>query len=240
MIHNGRLLALIPARSGSKRLPNKNTLNLAGKPLIAWSIEAGLQSKYVDRVVVSTDSNSIADISREYGADVPFMRPDELSTDYSKTIDVVLNTLDLLKRQKDCYEYILLLQPTSPLRTAYFIDEAVELLKSNKANGVVGVTEVGHPVEWSNTLPSNHSLRDFIPEKYKGIRSQDFPKRYTINGAIYLNKTKNVEEECTLLLNNGSYAYLMPQSVSLDIDSKFDFEMAEFLLTNNIKRKPKS
>ena len=233
MIHNGRLLALIPARSGSKRLPNKNTLNLGGKPLIAWSIEAGLQSEYVDRVVVSTDSNSIAEISKQYGADVPFMRPNTLANDTATTIDVVRHTVSMLASQNDFYDYILLLQPTSPLRNASHIDEAVELLMSKSANGLVGVAEVEHPVEWINILPLDGSLKNFFPEEYRNIRSQDFPTRYRINGAIYLNKIKDVLEEGALILKNESYAYIMPQSVSLDIDTEFDFRIAECMFEIN-------
>ena len=226
MINDKRLLAIVPARSGSKRLPNKNTLNLAGKPLIAWSIEAGLQSKYVDRVVVSTNCASIANISKDYGADVPFMRPDELSTDMATTIDVVRHTLDMLTQQNDFYDYIVLLQPTSPLRNEVNIDEAAELLICKSANGIVGVTEVEHPVEWTNTLPVDRCMEGFFPKEYRNIRSQDIPLRYRINGSIYLNKIQSVLDEKALILNENSYAYIMPRSASVDIDSEFDFNIA--------------
>jgi len=230
MINNKRLLALIPARSGSKRLPHKNSLNFGGKPLIAWSIDAGLQSKYVDRVVVSTESNAIAAIAKHYGADIPFIRPEILASDTATTIDVVRHAISMLEKENDFYDYILLLQPTSPLRNTKHIDEAFELLISKSAHGIIGITEVEHPVEWTNTLPMDNSMEDFFLPEYRDIRSQDFPVRYRINGAIYLNKIENVLSEGSLFLNEKCYAYNMPRTVSLDIDSNFDFKIAEFML----------
>ncbi len=230
MIDNKRLLALIPARSGSKRLPNKNSLNFGGKPLIAWSIDAGIQSKYVDRVVVSTDSNTIASIARQYGADTPFMRPEILSTDTASTIDVVQHAIAMLENEKDFYDYIILLQPTSPLRNNKHINEAVELLKSKSAHGIIGVTEIEHPVEWINTLPMDASMEGFIPSEHREIRSQDFPVRYRLNGAIYLGRIKSVLSEGSLFLSKKCYAYIMPRLASLDIDSDLDFKLAENML----------
>ena len=230
MIDNKRLLALIPARSGSKRLPHKNSLMFGGKPLIAWSIDAGIHSKYVDRVVVSTDCNVIASIARQYGADTPFMRPEILSTDTASTFDVVHHAIEMLEEEEDFYDYILLLQPTSPLRNNKHIDEAVELLISKSAYGIIGVTEMEHPVEWINTLPSDASMEDFIPTEHREIRSQDFPMRYRLNGAIYLSRIKNVLSEGSLFLNKKCYAYIMPRLVSLDIDSDLDFKLAESML----------
>lgn len=234
MINDKRLLALIPARSGSKRLPHKNSLNLGGKPLIAWSIDAGLQSKYVDRVVVSTDSNAIASIAKQYGADSPFIRPEILANDTATTIDVVRHAISMLEKENDFYDYILLLQPSSPLRNTKHIDEAVELLISQSAHGIIGITEIEHPVEWTNTLPMDNSMEDFFSTEYQDMRSQDFPVRYRINGAIYLNKIENVVTEGTLFLKDKCYAYIMPQSASLDIDTNFDFKMAESMLDINL------
>ncbi|MBC8555357.1 MAG: acylneuraminate cytidylyltransferase family protein, partial [Candidatus Brocadiales bacterium] len=144
MINNKRILAIIPARGGSKRLPRKNILDLAGKPPIAWSIEAALGSKYIDRVIVSTDDEEIAGISRKYGADVPFMRPNKLATDESSSVDVVLHVINTLKEKGRESEYIMLLQPTSPLRTMENIDEAVELLQSSSSDAVISVCEAEH------------------------------------------------------------------------------------------------
>ena len=129
MIGNKKLLAVIPARGGSKRLPRKNILDLSGKPMISWTIDAALGSKYIDRIVVSTDDQEIAKISKDCGADIPFIRPLELATDYATSIDVVLNLIESLERNNEYYDYIMLLQPTSPLRSTKNINESVELLK---------------------------------------------------------------------------------------------------------------
>ena len=129
MIGQQRLLAIIPARGGSKRLPGKNIMDLAGKPLIAWTIEAALNSKYIDRVVVSTDDQEISNVSIKYGVEVPFLRPKSLATDDASSIDTIINVLGEIKIIDQHYEYIVLLQPTSPLRTEIDIDKAIELLE---------------------------------------------------------------------------------------------------------------
>ena len=238
MIGSGRLLALIAARGGSKRLPRKNVLNLAGKPLIAWSIEAGLRSKYVDRVIVSTDDEEIAEISKYYGADVPFMRPMELSRDTTSSMDVILHSIRTLEKNGDRYEYLLLLQPTSPLRTEHHIDEAVKFLAEKAADGVIGVTEIEHPIEWTNKLPENLSMDGFIPEENQGKPYQDFPQRYRINGAIYLYKVSAIMMGDGVFLKEGAYAYKMDQMDSIDIDTQDDFLIAEALMAHSQKSKP--
>jgi CMP-N-acetylneuraminic acid synthetase len=230
MINQGKLLVLITARGGSKRLPGKNLKELAGKPLIVWSIEAAKHSKYVDRVVVSTDCEDIAKISKESGAEVPFIRPVALADDTAASIDVVRYAVTVLEEEGNIFDYLLLLQPTSPLRTAKHIDEAVELLLEKKADGIVGVTEIDHPIEWTNCLKSDLSMDDFFPRKIIGLRSQDFPKRYLINGAIYLCKISRILEENTMILNRGGYAYIMSQEDSIDIDRKLDFMIAESII----------
>ena len=238
MIGSGRLLALIAARGGSKRLPRKNVLNLAGKPLIAWSIEAGLRSKYVDRVIVSTDDEEIAEMSRYYGADVPFIRPMELSNDMASSTDVIRHSIRTLKKKEDHYEYLLLLQPTSPLRTEHHIDEAVKLLIEKDADGVIGVTEIEHPIEWTNKLPENLSMDGFISEENQGKPYQDFPQRYRINGAIYLYKVSDIMVEDGTFFKEGSYAYKMDQVDSIDIDTQEDFLIAEALIEHSQNPKP--
>jgi CMP-N,N'-diacetyllegionaminic acid synthase len=227
MIRNKKLLAIIPARGGSKRLPRKNILDFEGKPMIAWSIEAGLKSKYVDRVVVSTDSQEIADVSVRYGADVPFFRPLELATDHAKSIDVIRYTITHLEENRDFYEYIILLQPTSPLRTAQHIDEAVEYLLAKKANSVISVTEVGCSPFWSNTLPKDGSMKGFLETKIIDKRSQDLEKYFGLNGAIYICKVERLLEEKSLFLKDNVFAYVMSKEDSVDIDDKFDFIVAK-------------
>ncbi len=226
MISGKRLLAIIPARGGSKRLPRKNILDLAGKPLIAWTIEAALESKYLDRIVVSTDSKEISSISKKYGADVPFMRPDELATDETTSIDVVLHQLDQLEECNDSYSYVILLQPTSPLRTAENIDESVELLKSRNSDAVISVCKVEHSPLWCNTIPADGSLLNFLDDSILNKRSQDLNQYYRLNGAIYLCNIKLLKKEKNFFLKSNSIAYKMNEEQSIDIDSKNDFMCA--------------
>ena len=215
------ILAIIPARGASKRLPNKNILDFAGKPLIAWTIDAALKSKCITNVIVSTDDAQIASIAKKFGAKVPFLRPDSLATDESTTIDVVV---DLVSKLSNKYKYIALLQPTSPLRTSQHIDESFEQLGDKDA--VVSVVKTEHPIEWCNTLSSNKNLDNFINGTVRNKRSQDLPERYRINGAIYIIKTDILLREKTFLLEKGAVAYVMDRDVSIDIDQKQDFIIA--------------
>ena len=211
------VLAVIPARGGSKRLPRKNIMEFDGKPLIAWTIEAAKSSRCISRVIVSTDDKDIADIAKEYGADVPFMRPIELAGDEVTSVEVVLHLLENLQEN---YDYIALLQPTSPLRTTEHIDRAFAEL--NGRNAIVSVVKMEHPVEWCNELPTNNSMDRFISDSVCNKRSQDLPQRYRINGAIYIVKTSE------FLKNNSLYTdktiiYAMSRGRSLEIDTKEDF-----------------
>lgn len=221
MKNNCDILAIIPARGASKRLPNKNILDFAGKPLIAWTIDAALKSKCITNVIVSTDDAQIASIAKKFGAKVPFLRPDSLATDESTTIDVVV---DLVSKLSNKYKYIALLQPTSPLRTSQHIDESFKQLGDKDA--VVSVVKTEHPIEWCNTLSSNKNLDNFINGTVRNKRSQDLPERYRINGAIYIIKTDILLREKTFLLEKGAVAYIMDRDVSIDIDQKQDFIIA--------------
>ena len=165
MVFNRKLLAIIPARGGSKRLPNKNILDLAGKPLIVWTIDAAKKSKYIDQIVVSTDSNMIAETAIKAGAEVPFMRPPNLAQDDTSTYEVVDHTLTELRNHGNQYECLLLLQPTSPLRTAEHIDSATDLFTTKNADAVISVTEVDHLNEWSGDIPESLCLEQFFQGK---------------------------------------------------------------------------
>ena len=167
MYKGKNILGLIPARGGSKGLPRKNIKPLLGKPLIAWTIEQALASRYLDRVVVSTDNKEIAEISKKYGAEVPFMRPKELAEDNAKGIDVVLHAIDWLKEnnKRKQYDLMMLLQPTSPLRATEDIDKAIETLFLKEAKAIVSVCEVAHHPLWANTLPKNGCMKDFIKKE---------------------------------------------------------------------------
>ena len=239
MIDDKKLLAIIPARGASKRLPRKNILDLSGKPLVAWTIEAALGSKYIDRVVVSTDDQEIANIAKKYGADIPFIRPSELATDQTTSVDVVLHLLNQLEKIEDKYDYVILLQPTSPLRTAKNIEEAIKLLRTKNSDAVISVCESEHPPLWCNTLPDDMSMDNFLDASVKNKRSQDLPKQYRINGAIYISSVKKLRKENSFFLTNNCIAYIMNQNVSIDIDTVDDFDLALLRISNSINHKIK-
>ena len=233
MINNNKLLALIPARGGSKRLPRKNILDFCGKPLIAWTIEAALKSKYVDHVVVSTDDNDISNISSQYGADVPFIRPNNISLDHSNLVEVVEHALKKLEESGCHYEYVILLQPTSPFRTSKHIDAAVELLVKKNSSAIISVTKAINNPLWANTIPENGSMDNFIQENIKNKRSQDLPIFYELNGAIYLINSRKILEENTFFLKKGVFSYEMDRISSIDIDTNYDFLIASLIAENN-------
>ena len=226
MFKNKTFLAIIPARGGSKRLPRKNILNLCGKPLISWSIEAGLKSKYIDKVVVSSDDTEILNISNELKVQV-IKRPNELASDTSTSFDVLQHAIDNL----ESYEYILLLQPTSPLRNENHIDKAIEILEEKNADAVISVCEMNHNPLWSNTLDDSLSMEGFIGDNLLNKRSQDLKKYYRLNGAIYLCKTDKLLKEKSFFLKKNIFAYVMNSNNSIDIDRKEDFELASLYLS---------
>ena len=223
-------LVIIPARGGSKRLPRKNILDLNGKPLIAYSIEAGLQSKYIDKVIVSSDDNEILEIAAKYKAET-IKRPDFLASDTATSFDAIKHTIENLEN----YEYIVLLQPTSPLRTAKHIDEAIELLKKKKADAVVSVCEMEHSPLWSNNLDESLSMNSFLRDEVLNKRSQDLDTFYRLNGAIYICKTEKLLKEKRFFLKENIFAYVMDKESSVDIDEEIDFRFAEFNLNQLFK-----
>lgn len=225
---NKTFLAIIPARGGSKRLPRKNLLDLCGKPLIAYSIEAALKSKYISKVIVSSDDEEILNIAKEYKADF-IKRPDELASDTATTFDALKHTLENVEK----YDYVVLLQPTSPLRTEKHIDEAIELLKEKNADAIISVCEVEHSPLWSNTLDENLDMSNFLRDEVLNKRSQDLPKYYRLNGAIYICKTDKLLQNKGFFLKENIYAYKMNKKHSVDIDEEIDFIIAEKLMQHN-------
>lgn len=219
-------LAIIPARGGSKRLPRKNVLELAGKPLICWTIEAAKSSKYVDKVVVTSDDNEILSISANQFVEI-IRRPDYLASDTATTFDVIKHAILNIRGS---YDFIILLQPTSPLRTALQIDESIELLMEKEASAVISVCKDGHSPLWSNTLPDDGNMGSFIREEIKNKRSQELPEYYRLNGSIYICRTQKLIEEGTFFIRKNIFAYKMGQESSIDIDEKIDYEFAEFYL----------
>ena len=225
MFNGKTFLAIVPARGGSKRLPRKNVLDLAGKPLISWTIEAGLKSKYIDKVIVTSDDDEILETSKRYGAQI-IRRPHDLASDTTTTFDALKHTIDNIEK----YDYIVLLQATSPLRDEKHIDESIELLESKKADAIVSVCEMDHSPFWSNTLPKDNSMSNFISDEVKNKRSQDLENYYRLNGAIYICKTDKLLEEKTFFLKDNIFAYKMDRESSVDIDEELDFKIARALL----------
>lgn len=230
-----RNIGIIPARSGSKGLPDKNIKNLCGKPLIAYSIEAAIQSKIFDTIMVSTDSKKYADIARTYGADVPFFRSKETSSDSASSWDMIDEVLQRYEEQGKNFDTFSLLQPTSPLRTADDIINAYEVFANNKASVVVSMVEVGHPLSWCGKVKDGGSIENFVPRDSMGQR-QIQEKYYRPNGAIYIQNIKDFGRE-HFLYRRGSYAYVMPKERSVDIDTDIDFRYAEFLMEQKINKR---
>ena len=231
-MHKGkRFLAVIPARGGSKRLPRKNIKELHGKPMIAWTIEAALRSEYLDDVVVSTDDREIAAISEKCGANVPFIRPAELAGDTARSVDVLLHAIAHFKNELAThFDYVVLLQPTSPLRTSKDIDGAITLLANRGADAVISVCEVVHPPHWSNTLGEDGNMKGFLPRSISR-RSQDFPPYYRLNGSIYILDIQRLIEEKDLFLRDNIYAFKMAREFSLDVDTELDFDLVQCMLS---------
>ena len=224
-----KVLAIIPARSGSKGLKNKNIKLLCGKPLISYTIEAAIKSKVFDEVMVSTDSRRYANIARQYGASVPFYRSKHNSGDLSSTNDVIREVLLNYKKDGVEYDAFCILQPTSPFRTKKDIVNAYKVFRDKAKVAVVSVTESDHPIQWYNSLNSDLSLNGFVSKKDVGRRRQDCKKFYRINGAIYFVYSKEFLKNDNYY-RNGSYAYIMKSIYSIDIDSINDFNYAEYLL----------
>ena len=222
---NRTFLAIIPARGGSKRLPQKNILDLCGKPLIAWTIEASLKSKFITKTIVTSDDEEILRISKEFGAET-IKRPKELASDTSTTFDTIKHVIQNIKN----YDYIVLLQPTSPLRTSNHIDEAINLLEVKNADAIISVCQMEHNPLWSNTLNKDQNMKNFLKDEVINKRSQDLETYYRLNGAIYICDTKKLLENNSFFLNENIYAYLMDKNKSIDIDEDIDFITAEVLI----------
>jgi len=225
-MYNGKsFIAVIPARGGSKGIPNKNIVDVEGKPLIAYTIETALQSKYLDRIIVSTDSEEIARVSKNWGAEVPFLRPFHLATDESKTIETVIH---LLKQLESKYDYVVLLQPTQPLRKVVHIDKAIQQAIDKEQSSLLSVSIVQqHPI-LMRTIDENGSLNSVINGN-STIRRQDFQEVYIVDGTIYINKIdENLTEKTSL--NDNEYAYVIQDSY-IDIDNYKDLERFRMIVS---------
>ncbi|NFE20894.1 acylneuraminate cytidylyltransferase family protein [Clostridium botulinum] len=231
VINNKSVLSIIPARGGSKEVPRKNIKNLNGKPLIAYSIEEARKSKYIDRTVVSTEDVEIAKVSQKFGAEVPCLRPLELSRDDSPTIDCVIHMLNWLREEQNYIpDYVCLLQCTSPLRTYEDIDGTIEKALTSNFDGAVSVCEAEVNPYWTNVFDGD-KLKYFLEEGKQITRRQDLPRVYRINGSVYVIKTEILLDEEVLEPSNIT-GFIMRNKKSLDIDDNEDFMLADLLIKN--------
>ena len=224
-----RNIAIIPARSGSKGLKDKNIKLLCGKPLLAYSIEAARETGMFSKIHVSTDSKEYLDISRAFGADTPFLRSVYTSSDTASSWDVVQEVIQKYSEQGQFFDSIMLLQPTSPLRTSEDICNAFNTMVERNAQAVVSVSEMEHSPLWCGTLPQNQCMDGFISSAVS-VSRQKLEKYYRVNGAIYLVSSLYFSMNRCLNYNSSCFAYVMPSERSIDIDTEFDFELAEFLM----------
>ena len=234
MINGKSVLAIIPARGGSKGLPRKNILSLSDKPLIVWSIEAARESKYIDKCIVSTDDDKIANIVKEFGGDVPFKRPAHLAMDESTTFAVLEHGINFFKNQSVEFDYLVLLEPTSPLRDSNDIDEAIMILheKRNIADSIVGVSKVEamHPA-FDVSINKAGLIQPYIGESFKVLRRQEIEELYFFEGSVYVSDIQ------VLLKEKGFYhdrtlPFVVPRWKSLEIDEIIDLLTAETVLKN--------
>ncbi len=235
MINDKKVLAIIPARGGSKGLPGKNVKELCGKPLIAWPICAAKKSLYVDKIVVSTEDLNIADIARREGAEVPFLRPESLAVDDSTTISVLLHVLNNLVETGETFDYCLLLQPTSPLTEGCDINKALELLESmrTKADSIVGVSEVvsTHPV-FDARINQEGLITPYVGEDFSGaVRRQDIEKLYFFDGSLYISDVKTLLEKQTFY-HDRTLPYIVPKWKAFDVDDMVDLICIEAVMKN--------
>lgn len=231
------IIAIIPARGESKSIPRKNIKLLAGKPLIVYTIETALKCKLLDRVIVSTDDEEIAAISKKHGAEVPFIRPRELALDATPMLPVLQHAVSYLEQNEKLHiDIVVILQPTSPFRKVSDIENCIEKLKKEKADSVVTVCEAEHNPYFVMMKFQNDNLMPFLKTEKPITRRQDTPKVYRLNGAVYAIRRDVLMNENKIFTNNTK-AVIMPQERSIDLDRQLDFEFADFLLERINKRR---
>ncbi|WP_085920295.1 acylneuraminate cytidylyltransferase family protein [Halomonas sp. CSM-2] len=223
-----RYLVVIPARGGSKRLPGKNLMKIGDDSLIGCAILCAKDAGIVGDIAVSTDDQSIATEAMRYGPYVPFMRPKQLATDEAKTIDVVDHAIKWFASRGNHYDALVVLQPTSPLRTAKDLREAVELFEQREADAVVSVCMLEHPLQWCAELGPNGSMEKFGETHNSQMRSQELTHHYRLNGAIYIYDITSLRAKGRFYFNDNTFAYEMDEVSSVDIDTHHDYLMAEY------------
>jgi len=230
-----KVLGLITARGGSKGIPRKNIVPLGGKPLIAWTIESAINSSVLDRVIVSTDNNEIADIAQKWGAEVPFIRPTELAEEDSPHVDVLLHAIRWLHENEEYFpEFLMLLQPTSPLRTTEDIEKSFALAIERKADCVISVQEsLSHPYTVMQ-VSEDQKLSEFLmsPKDAGVYQSRQLrPEFYSLNGAIFLFRVDALIEK-PMVYPELTFTYVMPEERSLDVDTSWDLHIANLILNH--------
>lgn len=232
MINDKTVLAIIPARGGSKGVPRKNVRPLAGKPLVAWTIEEAKKSKYIDRLILSSEDDEIIGAARSYGCEVPFKRPQDLALDHTPGIDPVLHALSALPEK---YDYIVLLQPTSPLREASDIDGCLSYCLQYEAPACVTVTDPDKSPYWAYSVDYKMAMRPLIErENPEAARRQELPRLYVLNGAVYAAESQWLIKSMTFLTKE-TVAYFMPRERSVDIDTELDLKICNYLLLDRKK-----
>lgn len=228
MYKGKKILAVIPARGGSKGVPRKNIIEVGGHPLIKYTIDCGKNSKYLDRTVISTEDLLIKRVAEENGGDVPFLRPKELAEDTSKTIDCIVHAVNTLKSMGEEYDYVIILQNTVPLRKSWHVDEAIEMIVDSSERSLVSISEVDeHPI-LMRTLNEDKTVKNLL-HMNSTMRRQDFPKFYKVDGAIAIQK---IDDEFNLetSINDGKLGYVMKRKYSTDIDNYLDIKIIEYYL----------
>ena len=234
MSKSPKVLGIIPARSGSKEIPGKNILEIGSKPLIAWTIEIAKRAKKLDKIIVSTDSERYASICGKYNIQVPFLRPSELSSDEATSEDVVSHALKWMEKNEQYQpDYILYLQPTSPLRTADDIDQSIAIAKDKHADSVVSVELTNHHPYFMKKIDSNGLISHYEKQIFPTPRRQELEPIYVFNGAIFLISTKIILENKSWY-ENKCYSYIMPPERSLEIDNPHDLHVADLLLKDHL------
>ncbi len=229
MIGGKTVLAIIPARGGSKGLPGKNLYPLSGKPLLAWTIEAAKQSQYIDHLILSSDDAAIIKSAKSHGCDVPFIRPNHIAQDDTSVIDVILHAIEQLPK----YDYIVLLQPTSPLRNVTDIDESIEKSHQHRSP-VVTVTHVDKSPYWMYHLDEHNRMSPLLGKDDLRIRQQ-LPSTHVLNGAVYVSTKEHIREEKSFITEN-TVAQVMPRTRSIDIDSMEDILLASLYLEMPVEK----
>ena len=237
MINNKKVLGIIPARAGSKGLPGKNIKQFCGKPLLAYAIEAGSKCEFIDNLIVSTDSEEIAEIARTLGAQVPFIRPSNLALDITLSTDVVIHALDFFKdNMKLIFDYVIVIEPTSPLRDSTDLKQAIEnLLKHEVAKSIVGIclTENQNP-NYLFKLQKNDTIVKYDKSNQTLSRRQDLDEVYFVEGSLYISDVDYFRQKNTFY-HDKTIGFILPKWKSIEIDDIFDFIMAEALYLNKDK-----